>query len=48
MEDFEVESEKEALPPKVEMIYSAWVQFISFSQFTVTKAELDKENIDSM
>jgi len=42
----EKEEESDSLPPKLEMIYSSWMQFISFSQFTVTKAELEKENPD--
>jgi len=37
---------EESLPPNLDMMYSAWHQFISFSQFTATKAELEKEKLE--
>jgi len=46
IEDSESQDDQESLPVKLDMMYSAWGQFIAFSQFLATKAEIEKENLE--
>jgi len=48
IEEPEEKEDADSLPPKLEMMHSAWAQFITFSQFTATKAELEKEKPDNL